>query len=461
MIILYIFERPTYQKGIYAIINIVEKKMYIGLSKNLSIRQRDHMINMIDENKKNRINRDNKKLIEEQNKEFWYFTVDYTCNLENLDKLLQSYESLYMTVVKQNDFELYNTSKNKEIELMRKDLKTLYSESYGDYEDNTAIDDLNREVYIRFDHSLAEIANMSKEERIKCWKDSVKRWENKNRDSKNIKWFLLQGNDENFEIAKSLLARPQIIKSRAKELKIDISEIDIFGSDHNLSPFVILHKFGRYVNESPYQILLRKKLDIKENGFTYWALKRLNASFAEKLSKVFFENQKPSIYAIFITTDSSLKDDKYADWDYCVSEEKVIELDKQIRNSEEYKNKICNYFWNIETRKWEHLNTKTAVTSENSEITYALKISEFYFSKKQFNPREFMSHFSVIPSYHNPNLNRSSDNFVDMRSSAFAELAPDSDYKATRNCESDATDCIIAKLEWPYVVKLAHNIKQK
>ena len=31
--------------------------------------------------------------------------------------------------------------------------------------------------------------------------------------------------------------------------------------------------------------------------------------------------------------------------------------------------------------------------------------------------------------------------------------------KATRNCESDATDCIVAKLEWAYVVKLAHNMR--
>ena len=33
--------------------------------------------------------------------------------------------------------------------------------------------------------------------------------------------------------------------------------------------------------------------------------------------------------------------------------------------------------------------------------------------------------------------------------------------KATRNCESDATDCIIDKLEWPYVVDIAHDKNQK
>lgn len=99
---MYLIKKTKRTNGIYLILNVLKKKAYIGLAKNLSNRTLDHIIAICNyDNTDNGYTKylDNKNLLNENDKEFIHFPIFETDNkLE--DHYINNLESAFIIAVR-------------------------------------------------------------------------------------------------------------------------------------------------------------------------------------------------------------------------------------------------------------------------------------------------------------------------------------------------------------------------
>lgn len=473
---MYLFERPKHQRGIYAIVNIITKKVYVGLSKKMPDRQAQHLEAII----MGLDDKDNKNLVNEEIKEFWYFTLVKASNDEELSAILYAYESLYMNIFKEHGFELYNISKSKELETMKKELNEKYYLAKVDYDNGCALKEINKQLVKRFGHDIDELSSLKKEVSWDVWQKSVDKWRNNESWNDNGEIIIRKENIDYFfwdayefiSDTKAILQRPRLQKSKIKESKIEYKTKSIFDKDLNFSKLAIISKYGSYGTDTPYDIILKKTLDLKKSkeekgkAITYWGLRNFNGDHVRKMvESAGFDEEKPPIYAVLLSTGSKAWSKGELDFEHCKSIEQIEEEDRIIRENNECD--VKNYYLSVNNEKkksWIPLENVMAVTvplsdAKHPKMSAALVISDLYLCEEQFDYKEF---YKLFKSYMvNNYVNETIMTLKGSNNNSCVKLKKGYNLNQLSAIKSDMIDCIIAKLEWPYVVDIAHDKNQK
>lgn len=126
------------KSGIYAIVNIMDSKVYVGQAKEFN--NRDHFLQLKKGNDTKRLQADY-----DREKELVYFVLgNLNQETEWNDTDLDSFEKMYMTIFEDLQFELYNCNiqrKDREIESLEDFVKEQY---------HSAIESLNNDFFMRF-----------------------------------------------------------------------------------------------------------------------------------------------------------------------------------------------------------------------------------------------------------------------------------------------------------------------
>ena len=119
--------------GIYLILNILECKAYIGQAKKFS--KRTHVENLARGNDNSKLQYDFDDV--EKNIDFVYFVVAYSDD-NPIKRVLDNYEKLFMTLMEDLKFTLYNTNikrQDREIEKLKIDIGEYYRAKKALYDD--------------------------------------------------------------------------------------------------------------------------------------------------------------------------------------------------------------------------------------------------------------------------------------------------------------------------------------
>ena len=269
------------QSGIYAIVNIMDNKVYVGQAKKFN--NRDHFLQLKKGNDNKRLQADY-----DRGKELVYFVLgNLNQETEWNDTDLDSFEKMYMTIFEDLQFELYNCNiqrKDREIESLEDFVKEQYY---------SAIESLNNDFFMRFGKKAKDVPKLTEEEKKKMLDEYAdKRWKQKHQVETSDRFFFNRNRIE--KIIE--------IKNR-KELE-----------SLNLDEF-FFHKVGNYLNEGIDQIIYDKSQSIQDNKYKYkykyclWGF-AANAVNAETVRSLCRERAKhhTDTYVLFSITPSS----KYA-----------------------------------------------------------------------------------------------------------------------------------------------------
>ena len=115
----YLFEVPSRTGGIYMILNILKKTVYIGLAQNLVTRTFDHFKAICCNTSEHILFNDNEGIINEKDNDFLHLPVwNSRRNINNSeedqklrDQELRDCESIYIYLFRTAGFKLYNSAK--------------------------------------------------------------------------------------------------------------------------------------------------------------------------------------------------------------------------------------------------------------------------------------------------------------------------------------------------------------
>ena len=387
----YLLQYPKRNNGIYMIINIEEKKVYVGLAQNMLVRTQEHFKAICNESEDG----ENKYLVSEKNKNYLHIAI-YQENQEIDRTDLENLESFYIYLMKtEYNFGLYN-DKKKEI------TKKQVEKKYLDDKENLK-NKLEEAFWVSCKQNLTEIGKMNREERKSIWKEIVEIF---CKSTKRVKKFCLEKGDnekyceadsekytnllrsmDRFYISNRLLKRLDINwkhKSIIEELEKG-EESEIFYKNE-----IILSNFGAHNGEIPYEILKKMDMDLKNssNGCAYWALKNVNEkNFINRYSDLV--GKQPYVLFKTTTSDNSGGENMSSLIDSSMYENEInrIDKEKQQKNMPDLMHSYKN-----ENGKWVALpNNLTYITIPvNSTLegmghkAVAFVIEKFYICQENF-----------------------------------------------------------------------------
>lgn len=469
----YLIEIPPRVNGIYIIMNLIEKSAYVGLAKNLANRTMDHFkaicytmdgkgvvadSSSSEEKESEEINwLDNKELLGEENREFLHIPI-YISQKKLDDEKLRNTETAYICMVRDSGFALYNTAK-----------KNWPLDAVKDKVDCEALlRELNEKLESIIGHDLKTLGQMEKQgkEVNEIWSALVKKWGGVNRytltkcgsserylnDPNYIKVY----NDlYSFCISKEKL-NALFPQDKNKKHKI-FKEMSI--RSEKLRPFlrnrIVISNFGTHNGESPYEILVKKALDIDQCGCAYWAYKKsMEGHILASVNAISSDTSKRSpAYILFKTTtsDNSRGVNPMPD----LEASKAIEViqreneEKRKRNATDLKHAYYD-----ESGRWVLFpKDMSAVTSPKGDGKFesksvAFKISNLWLCEENFDINNLKNSGKVKAL-------TSSGETGTMPS--FAAKFDDSFFNEELNLPvTDDTQVIIAELAYPYVVPISH-----
>ncbi|MEI3139172.1 MAG: hypothetical protein V8T31_06305 [Lachnospiraceae bacterium] len=269
------------QSGIYAIVNIMDNKVYVGQAKEFN--NRDHFLQLKKGNDTKRLQADY-----DREKELVYFVLgNLNQETEWNDTDLDSFEKMYMTIFEDLQFELYNCNiqrKDREIESLEDFVKEQY---------HSAVESLNNDFLMRFEVKAKDVPKLTEGEK----KEMLKKY------ARNRLEHQVETSDRFF------FNRNRIEKIINNTMPLEELE------SLNLDEF-FFHKVGNYLNEGIDQIIYDKNQIIKDNKdnkdnkkYCLWAF-AANAVNAETVRSLCRERAKhhTDTYVLFSVTPSS----KYA-----------------------------------------------------------------------------------------------------------------------------------------------------
>lgn len=262
------------QSGIYAIVNIMDSKVYVGQAKEFN--NRDHFLQLKKGNDTKRLQADY-----DREKELVYFVLgNLNQETEWNDTDLDSFEKMYMTIFEDLQFELYNCNiqrKDREIESLEDFVKEQY---------HSAVESLNNDFLMRFEVKAKDVPKLTEGEK----KEMLEKY------ARNRLEHQVETSDRFF------FNRNRIEKIINNPMPLEELE------SLNLDEF-FFHKVGNYLNEGIDQIIYDKSQSIKANEYCLWAF-AANAVNAETVRSLCRERAKhhTDTYVLFSVTPSS----KYA-----------------------------------------------------------------------------------------------------------------------------------------------------
>ena len=362
-----IVTKPQERCGVYAIINLVRKKVYIGESMDLYQRLSDHIRNIMfgleDNGTNNNLVRDAK----ENGRTFEVFSVLFAPDYDKSKKDVQRNhdwildETIYMYLFRKYGFELYNGEDGRDnLGGERKFL--IDNELAGDALENAMQTFFDK----RFGKTLCELSALTDETRQMVWNIRAKSMIVEKMEPGNGD--ILYALDPSAKKSYVSSVCNELLKERLK--KEDMERCGVGGMD--LREFVSLVnngeldriafcKFGHYLDQSPVTILSTKCYDIKHNkmiagekgleivsnteegkGVCFWAFKKKPKNAEKYLSEY---NKEPKYVIMPYTTSEAYKDG-----------EKDIKLKEKAKvNLNPYDGESMEQFFG---RMWESYKTK-------------------------------------------------------------------------------------------------------
>lgn len=446
----YLIDVPSRNNGIYMILNIIEKKAYVGLAQNMLNRTRDHYLAICNK----LINEDNEYLIKEENMNFLHIPIfQEKQQIDSLD--LRNLESIYIMLMRDKyGFQLYNKAKRDitEASIKRNGYK------HKDYVN--CIESLASELEKRIEEytgfEIDKISKKEKAERCCIWnavKENFCPEKNKNR-------FCLKKSDsqKNYSQARNycdVLKRFKsfyISKNILSYLDIKWTEKSIKDEDLNLDKLAIISNFGSHNGEIPYEILKKMDMDLKKSsdGCAYWALKNVNEiNFREEIAKKLTNNEKTPIYILFKTTsyDNSGGEDVSKHLDSLMTQGEILQKDRIA--IQENKSDLMHSYKN-ENDKWVSFPTGlTYITIPVYSIgegtgykAVAFRIKRFYLCKENVS-------FDKMKTLANCSSGQQGTYFTNIDASVIEEMIIEDN--------SEDVECLMAELEYPYIVEIGNT----
>ena len=449
----YLIQIPPRKSGIYLILNLLEKKAYVGLAKNFYNRTLDHfkaICNTHDgENttKSDKEVNENNNLLKERNRNFLHIPIYSNVNT-NYD--LQDIETAFMSIIKESGFTLYNYAKSQ----------YSFPEKLLPIKDELC-SSLNQSLHELQLDNIDALAKLK--EPTATWNTLVIRFGQEEgrfvltKDEGQLYYY-----DKNYETVWRRLRNFNISKEKLALLGIDWEEKSILKFPEKSRDLIVISNYGSHNGEAPYDILQKKAADIKEYDYCYWALKKLNENNFQNLinSKLATDsNPQSSIYVLFKTTpsDNSTNNELKPNLESYKTEEQLRnEYEKRILDNDL---DIKNFYYNPTDNNWLHLSSLYPITSPWSKKPFesksvAFKIKNFFVCKEYFDVNKDIKAMDKESCIH-PFIGKQEDGTYNLGELPVytGEIHPEN--LKVSNC-SDETQVLFAELEYPYLVIIAH-----
>lgn len=406
------------QGGIYIILNIMDCKAYVGQADDFN--KRTH-VDVLEQGKDNS---ELQKVYDEKDRDLIYFVVGNV--VEHEDKatrksLLDTYEKLFMTIVEEMGYSLYNHN-------IKRDARTIEQLNLDKKDYNEAKNALIEDFLLRF--------NITPEELCKG-DDLVKQHALEFYASKRLE-------KENKEI--SLFRRDRFFFNRTR-----IN--DILGTQErsicqlDLSEMFI-SKAGQYIGESLDQILNYKVKTIKDNKYCLWAFSDRAVS-TEKVRQCCREREKKGkdTYVLFSFTPSEEYADK-SSYKYSCLKKGVI---KSI-----YEDEVNFLKLQIENKKRCIVPEEVACTGASESGVDAFVFEEIFLLKENMNENELREKYMAVGKsnlYELPKSTKYRSTFYVQRK----DLQEKIDYEKLCVESKHRSICFVGKLKAPYILSLKQD----
>lgn len=468
---MYLIDTFKRTSGIYLILNLPERKAYVGLARNMSARALDHFTAICQES----LEDDNENLIREANKEFLHIPIWY--GRDDVDAAYDGYlrylESILICIMRNAGFDLYNKAK---IGTDRQEIIQKYREivlwdeetAKADYEDTVRMmrDHLLqafRAVFQAEDLTPEKLAMMEREQLEQLWKEVAKNFAGpghyiltKAPGEKYIQ------DSENYYIVSQMLSGFRISKEKLQSIGVNWESRSIFDAELRAQwgELLLVSNFGAHNGESPYEILKMMDMDIQnsEDHCCYWALRNVNELDLRNRAEKLFGKEKCPIYIVFKTTtsDNSGGKKKVDNLEKTLSEKDIRKKTKEIFaiNPPDLMHSYLdgNGTWQPLPGGLSYVTIPNDEDKETKAV--ALRISKFWtckegfhfiqaekdwIFKKDFASEENSDGISTCPTYYS----HLDDQLLEE--------------KRDKWVEQDEVGCLIARLEYPYVVVVSHT----
>ncbi len=506
-----IIRKPgVWRSGVYIILNPLKNKVYIGETTDFGRRMVEHINSIYGFE-----NSSNENIIAEENESRSYLmfvALEHQYNKNTSEELSWiTDETIYMYLFRKNGFQLYNGNKYNRDNMgyQRSFLhqkNVIYEElseflgvnmppkSYIDEKENQ----LNETFLEMFGIRMQEWVQLNDKERLRIWENAMNELGKDN--------FLIKNKSSKKEVCRQL-RKINLNKYSLRECGLkEKSLLEL--AENGCLDRIVVSKFGNYYEQSPMTILMTKQFDILHNrmktgsivierknnpdegdGICFWALRNLNPDTV----KTFLTDTKGNgqytgpRYAILAYTMSGKFKKKHSEIDfsrylnkwegetltaffermrlyYECSENKLREIARDEKELD-ILTKIAKY--NFAFRYGFKLQTKTKrvcydypsnafpeVVSKSGKRNYAFLISELCYAKEAFDD---INDFYGL--YNSRTGNELIGSFGGQNSHSCAEVKDRDNLvewleNISKAENTEMTGCIIAKLQYPYMVEL-------
>ena len=411
------------QSGIYAIVNIMDNKVYVGQAKKFN--NRDHFLQLKKGNDNKRLQADY-----DRGKELVYFVLgNLNQETEWNDTDLDSFEKMYMTIFEDLQFELYNCNiqrKDREIESLEDFVKEQY---------HSAIESLNNDFFMRFGKKAKDVPKLTEEEKKEMLDEYARN--RLEQYARNRLEHQVETSDRFFFNRNRI---EKIINNTMPLEKLESLNLDEF----------FFHKVGNYLNEGIDQIIYAKNRIIQDNKdnkdnkkYCLWAF-AANAVNAETVRSLCRERAKhhTDTYVLFSITPSS----KYAS--------------SESHKQSVLKGKDCKdlttdeiAFLNLQEAGKKDYTVPDAVacTAKSSTSANAFVIEKIFFIDRDIEKSKLAENYLAVNKSGNlyQHTKRKVCSTFYMRSNKKLH-----DNKALFETPDNKSFCFLGKLAAPYVIKL-------
>ncbi len=305
----FIVKKPTFLNGVYCIIQLQKKMVYVGETKDVYIRFADH-INCISTENTATFHGSNDNLINEEDKKFWFYPL-----LDNKKQCINFLEkqgnrntpfsqnlydeTIIMYLFRKYGFGLYNA-------LNDNCGRNFFAEKNIDNLEKMTIDFIQDKDNSRTKDEIMESIKQYDEVVQKALREILGK---ANFDKKTSKNYTLLNPDSNIEKAIKKIAYGYLDSEILEDCGIECinnEKLSTMIKEEKLFDTTIFSKVGNYMDQLLSTILALKADDIESYGKCLWAFKGLD----EKDTRLFLQtssnpdNKKESKY-IFLTFTSS------------------------------------------------------------------------------------------------------------------------------------------------------------
>ena len=549
-----IIEAPTSQSIIYAIINPIEKKAYIGETSDSFRRLSEHIRGIGFRDKEMGTN---ENLANENCRTFHFMTL-YSRNYDKHNKDTKKeinewilYETIYMYLFKKSGFILYNGDNRQQDNLGKKRAFLLGNELLSEtllnermnyflksgtkYSDDKLkeiwhkIDmcsaSLDKKIKFRYGVTLETLRKLDRRKTYALWekkygfrKNTFTMKSETKKEDKDIVYVIDISPDNNIKYINKLceisckISRKKLVKDELKVLNLKEKSL-LEMAEAGVLDKIIVSKIGHYLGQSIETILLTKMYDIyhnklrekgkidivckdkvsRDDGICFWSLKNLPLDYTRDfIEKGVMESSQESFYVImpyvdskppkeFCVQENDLKnyyllnphDNEDLETFHLRIQDKInqIQADKetdQLSGKDKTLLGILASKYALSKEDLDSLNAKD-YPGRNSKmfpevlnkksLNVAFLVSELSYSKEDFDDKEFYKYFLSKRGGYKPSQSKTL--FESIGYSSCCHMCAELNQKENlinflKNCSynSKFTGCIIAKIEYPYIVAI-------